>query len=79
MSLSDDKTSPERLHGGEISARQRLEGWMARLKGYAEGRDRLDRDATSRLSQDLKFGTLSPGQVIAAVEGTGTDKWKVHH
>jgi deoxyribodipyrimidine photo-lyase len=47
--------------GGEIAARRRLERFLAGPAGdgYAEGRDRLDLDGTSRLSCDLKFGTLS--------------------
>jgi deoxyribodipyrimidine photo-lyase len=53
--------SPRILAGGEAAARARLaaflEGPAAR---YEEGRDRLGADGTSRLSADLKFGTLSP-------------------
>ena len=39
---------------------------------YADERDRLDLDGTSRLSADLRFGTLSPRLVAAAVgDGSG--------
>jgi deoxyribodipyrimidine photo-lyase len=48
------------LAGGEKAARQRLRRWLARdAKDYDELRDRMDLDGTSRLSADLKFGTLS--------------------
>jgi deoxyribodipyrimidine photo-lyase len=49
------------LPGGERAARRRLTHFLAvAASRYAEDRDRLDRGATSRLSVDLKFGTLSP-------------------
>ncbi|MGE0599180.1 MAG: deoxyribodipyrimidine photo-lyase [Dehalococcoidia bacterium] len=64
-------SAPDRLHGGERAAQERLAGWVGNLPGYESGRDRMDREATSRLSQDLKFGTLSPRQVIAAAEVAG--------
>lgn len=48
------------LAGGEKAARQRLRRWLSRdAKDYDELRDRMDLDGTSRLSADLKFGTLS--------------------
>jgi len=58
---------------GEPAARDRLAAWAASaaLPGYAEGRNRLDADGTSRLSADLKFGTLSPLEVLLAAEGPG--------
>lgn len=48
------------LRGGEAAARQRLSAFL-RGPGarYDVGRDRLGEAGTSRLSQDLKFGTLS--------------------
>jgi deoxyribodipyrimidine photo-lyase len=56
--------NPALLLGGEAAARRRLrdflEGPGAR---YHELRDRLDLPGTSRLSADLKFGTLSPREV----------------
>ena len=45
------------LGAGERAARARLA--VFRDDRYAEDRDRLDLDGTSRLSQDLKFGTIS--------------------
>lgn len=53
---------------GEIAARHRLEAWLRpgpdRLDGYAGRRDRLDLEGTSRLSADLRWGTLSPTEVL---------------
>src|SRR5690606_26725855 len=47
------------------------------LKGpardYHEGRDRLAEEGTSRLSQDLKFGTLSARAVWTAAERALSD------
>ncbi len=52
--------NPSVLPGGERAARTRLDHFL-RGPGarYDSLRDRLDLDGTSRLSQDLKFGTLS--------------------
>ncbi|HET9958981.1 MAG TPA: deoxyribodipyrimidine photo-lyase [Polyangiaceae bacterium] len=45
---------------GERAAKQRLQCFLENaLASYAGDRDRLDLPGTSRLSQDLKFGTLS--------------------
>jgi deoxyribodipyrimidine photo-lyase len=61
--------SPDRVVAGETAARVRLHTFVdMALAGYAEGRNRLDRDGTSRLSQDLRFGLLSPGEVATVVE-----------
>jgi deoxyribodipyrimidine photo-lyase len=60
--------NPRLLRGGERAARARLaeflDGTMAR---YDHDRDRMDLAGTSRLSADLKFGTLSVRSVWAAV------------
>jgi len=49
------------LRGGERAAHARLSAFLRdRIEGFTEARDRMDRkDGTSRLSADLKFGTLS--------------------
>lgn len=53
---------------GEEAARARLRAWVeGPLAHYAEQRDRLDLDGTSRLSQDLRFGLLSPLEVLRAL------------
>jgi deoxyribodipyrimidine photo-lyase len=55
------------LPGGEARARERSSAFFAGpARAYAETRDRLDLDATSRLSADLKFGTLSVRAVASA-------------
>jgi deoxyribodipyrimidine photo-lyase len=53
---------------GGAGARHALSAFIAeRLKGYAQGRDRPDREATSRLSAHLHWGEIGPRQVRAAV------------
>lgn len=48
------------LAGGESAARARSRAFLRRpAERYHEGRDRMAEPGTSRLSQDLKFGTLS--------------------
>jgi deoxyribodipyrimidine photo-lyase len=61
------------LEPGEPAARRRLATWAgsAALARYATDRDRLDLDGTSRLSQDLRWGALSPVEVLAACDGPG--------
>jgi deoxyribodipyrimidine photo-lyase len=55
--------------GGERAARRRLRRFLAGpARGYHHGRDRLDLAGTSRLSADLKFGTLSVRTVWTTVE-----------
>jgi deoxyribodipyrimidine photo-lyase len=61
--------NPNLLAGGERAARQRLQTFLrGAARHYAEHRDRMDLPGTSRLSADLKFGTLSVRQVWTAVE-----------
>lgn len=63
------RRNPMILQGGERNARGRLRRF---IKGaaheYHRDRDRMDRDGTSRLSADLKFGTLSVRTVWYEVE-----------
>jgi deoxyribodipyrimidine photo-lyase len=61
------------LEPGELAARGRLAAWTGSdaLGRYATDRDRLDLDGTSRLSQDLRRGTLSAVEVHAACDGPG--------
>ena len=58
---------------GEAAARGRLARWATaeRLAGYADGRDRLGVDGTSRLSADLRWGLVSPLAVLDATSGPG--------
>jgi deoxyribodipyrimidine photo-lyase len=61
--------NPQVLAGGERNARARLKSWLARdAKNYDELRNRMDLPGTSRLSADLKFGTLSVRTVWNAVD-----------
>jgi deoxyribodipyrimidine photo-lyase len=58
------------LEGGEQRARERLAAFLSGpARVYHEARDRLDLDGTSRLSADLKFGTLSVREVWTAARG----------
>ena len=61
--------NPALLPGGEQAAQARLERFLRdAAAAYPERRDRMDLPGTSRLSADLKFGTLSARQVWTAVE-----------
>jgi deoxyribodipyrimidine photo-lyase len=63
------ESHPDVLAGGERRARTRLRTWLAGdAKDYDELRDRMDLPGTSRLSADLKFGTLSARTVWRAVD-----------
>lgn len=59
------------LLGGERAARKRLKAFVeGPASSYSSGRDRMDLAGTSRLSADLKFGTLSVNLVYHAVRDT---------
>jgi deoxyribodipyrimidine photo-lyase len=62
------------LEPSEVAARSRLDRWASSeaLRSYDTRRDRLDLDGTSRLSQDLRWGLLSPVEVVARCGGAGT-------
>lgn len=69
--------APEISTPGETEARNRLDGWAAGgIRGYAAGRDMLAAGATSRLSQDLRWGLLSPLEVVERCGGSGDDSAK---
>ena len=56
--------------GGEAAARQRLTSWVrSGLRHYGERHDDLAADATSRLSPYLRFGCLSPRELLDRVSG----------
>ena len=60
--------NPRVLAGGERAAHERLRRFLGGPAArYAGDRDRMDHDGTSRLSQDLKFGTISARAVWNAV------------
>jgi len=61
--------NPRLQRGGERAAKSRLEAFVsAAAQRYDTQRDRMDLPGTSRLSADLKFGTLSVQSVWAAVQ-----------
>jgi deoxyribodipyrimidine photo-lyase len=65
--LSDP--APGIVEGGERAARQRLRSTIKdRLARYDAERDIPSAESTSRLSQDLRFGTLSIRTVLAEVD-----------
>lgn len=73
--------NPHLQAAGERVARERLRTFLrTRLGDYASSRDRLDQDGTSRLSADLKFGTLSVRTAWDAVSrlppGTGRERFE---
>ncbi len=56
---------------GEDGAQRLLTTFVrSNLRGYADGRDRIDLAHTSRLSPHLRFGEISPRQVWHAVEAS---------
>lgn len=60
---------------GEAGARQALDNFIAdRLEDYAEARDRLGVNGTSRLSPHLHFGEISPVQVRATIDAATADR-----
>jgi deoxyribodipyrimidine photo-lyase len=61
--------NPRILRGGERAAKSRLDAFVrGAAASYDRQRDRMDLPGTSRLSADLKFGTLSVRTVWAAVQ-----------
>ena len=61
--------NPAILAGGEPAAKARLRRFLRHAAAaYPERRDRMDLAGTSRLSADLRFGTLSARQVWSAVD-----------
>jgi deoxyribodipyrimidine photo-lyase len=66
--------APERgMPGGERAARARLRRFAAgAFVRYAAGRDLLAPGANSRLSSDLRAGTLSPRTVVAVLAARAT-------
>lgn len=60
---------PAAFPAGEAAAQARLRAFLAAaVYDYAEARNRLDRDGTSRLSPYLRFGLLSARQVVQAAQ-----------
>jgi len=57
---------------GEAGAHAALEEFLTRVDAYADTRDLPGVVGTSRLSAHLRFGTIHPRQVLAAVASTST-------
>lgn len=69
------ETSPHRIEAGEKAALARVARFVrGPAAKYEDGRNALGEDGTSRLSQDLKFGTVSARKVWNAVKAGVTDK-----
>jgi deoxyribodipyrimidine photo-lyase len=64
------EVDPPPIAPGEAAALARLDRFE--VDGYRQWRDRPDLDATSRLSIDLKWGTIAPRTIFETV-GTTTD------
>ena len=63
---------PDLPRGGEEAGRARLAKWIrVGLERYGERHDNLAADATSRLSPYLRFGCVSPREVLARADGSG--------
>jgi deoxyribodipyrimidine photo-lyase len=62
--------NPYVLAGGETEAHARLRKFARIADRYATARDRMDVAGTSRLSQDLKFGTLSVATAWKTISNT---------
>ena len=63
--------NPRLIAGGSRAAQRRLDEFLDKgLADYFSDRDRMDRAGTSRLSADLKFGTISARQVWLSVAET---------
>jgi deoxyribodipyrimidine photo-lyase len=60
------------FQAGEVEVHERLEAFVdSDIEHYSEGRNRLDLDATSRLSPYLRFGVLSARQAVWAAHEAG--------
>ena len=60
--------------GGSAAARRRMAAFLAeRFDAYAEHRDIPAAEGTSRLSPDLKFGTLSARTLVAAARSAAAE------
>ncbi|MGH2938914.1 MAG: cryptochrome/photolyase family protein [Solirubrobacterales bacterium] len=73
--LTDGTPSPRREPGGETQARKRMQAFLRdRVDRYDDGHDDLAGHGTSSLSAHIRFGCISPRElVVAAGEARGGD------
>ncbi len=69
------ETGPPPLVGGERAALERLERFAEQVDRYPAERDRPDLDTTSRLSIDLKYGTLAARTVYERIGTSSESRW----
>ncbi len=63
------QANPHIQKGGEKAAKERLKNYLQQgAAHYHEKRDRMDQPGTSRLSADIKFGTLSVRTIWNAID-----------
>ena len=77
-SLAEIGFAPQEVAAGEEAARTRLRAFLPKLARYREDRGRADLDGTSRLSVDLRFGTISVRECVRAAlahPSGGARKW----
>ncbi len=75
LPIPGEGSSPNRLHGGEASARLDMDRWIPRTRRYTQLRDDLAADATSKLSAALHFGSLSPLEVALRADEAGGEAY----
>jgi deoxyribodipyrimidine photo-lyase len=63
------------LPGGEEAAVARLTEFEQRVDSYPDERDRPDLDSTSRLSIDLKYGTIAARTVLERIGDQTPARW----
>ena len=61
---------------GEAAGIQRWRDFRRHLADYADGRDRPDQPATSRMSPYLKFGCVHPRTLLADLSGPGSETYR---
>jgi deoxyribodipyrimidine photo-lyase len=63
------KTTASLPQAGEAAAKQRIAAFVeTNLRAYEEQRNDPAKDATSRLSADLKYGVIHPRQLLASID-----------
>jgi deoxyribodipyrimidine photo-lyase len=73
VAIPDDEAVDAPLpEAGERAAHEMFEAFVdEHLPDYDDARDRPDKPATSRMSVHLKYGTIHPRTLLAAVTGKG--------